>query len=220
MTKVKHDVEVGLNRLYCGLRYANPGWVERKKEEDKQKQNEDMGEDGTSDGNEHELEHGSEIGDNGREGGNSSEDTEGDCTVGNEGNSDENQNRDRDRENENNKVYNHPMRFITSKFDKDIRAPYRATKDIEDKIKIIKSQLAQPLYNIKEIKIKKNFKKSEIESIKKIKEHNEAAIHFTDKTNKVAIVDKKLVEEKTLDHLRSSKFKEKWGKFKTTTRMT
>ena len=144
------------------------------------------------------LDNGNDVG----EGVVSTEDTEVECIDGNYLNSRQN------KDSNNDKIYNHPMRQITSKFDKDIKAPYRATKDIEAKIKLIKGQLAQPINKIKETKIKKNFKKSEIESIKKIKEHNDAAIYFTDKTNKIAIMDKKLVDEKTLDHLRSSKFKE------------
>ena len=90
-------------------------------------------------------------------------------TVGNSRdiNSDDNLNVNND--NNNNNIYNHSMSVITSKFDKDIIAPYRAKKDIEAKIKIIKSQLAQPIYNIKNIKIQNKFKKSDIDSLKKLK---------------------------------------------------
>ena len=205
MTKVKQEVEVGLNRLYCGLRYANPGWVEKEKNKNLES-NEVVGENNPDSSRQVQ----GNV-DNDREGENSAVNTEEESpTVRLEGSNNNNNSEieNQNVENDKNKVYNHPMRSITSKFDKDIKAPYRATKEIEAKIKIIKSQLSQPVYNIKNIKIKQNFKKSEIESIKKIKEHNEAAIHFTDKTNKIAIVNKSLVEEKTLDHLRSNKFRE------------
>ena len=100
----------------------------------------------------------------------------------------------------------HPFSEITSRFDKDLYAPPFPTKEIAAKIKTLKQKFIPVLRQIKNTKIKHNVTKMELEALENLKNKENIGIHLTDKKNRIAIVPETLVDNKTFDHLDSTKF--------------
>ena len=96
-----------------------------------------------------------------------------------------------------------PLKVVAGRFDKDLNAPPRPTKEIEQKIDMLKSNIKPVLQNIAQEKIIQNVHKKDLKAVKEVKADPNISINLSDKTQKIIIIDPNIVKEKTLDHLQN-----------------
>ena len=101
----------------------------------------------------------------------------------------------------------HSITQVTKIFSRtDLQPPPIATAKIEEKITELKKNASLWSSKVKKLNIKKNTDKKEIEALKELQKQPNISIQLTDKTSKIAIVDKDMAYQKLKDHIESSNF--------------
>lgn len=96
------------------------------------------------------------------------------------------------------------IKQITSMFDKaDIRPPETAKDEIEMKIRKLKGKSQEWIKNIESTKIPPNFSQKQVKEIRKMSRQPNIQIEQTDKTSKIAIIDKEFAMNKIQEHLQN-----------------
>ena len=101
------------------------------------------------------------------------------------------------------------VKQLTSKFRKvNIFAPRTATQITEQKIRKLKAHSSDWLENVKSLKIHKNYKPNQTNEIRVLSKLPNVQIEKTDKTSKIAIVDKEFAQSKIKEYLLDGGFEE------------
>ena len=99
------------------------------------------------------------------------------------------------------------IKQIKSKFDNaDIHPPKTATEDIEKKIGKLKLASQKWTNSLHKAKMARNFDPTLKKSVSELVNQANIVVEPTDKTSKIAVVDRRLVEQKLLDHLESGSY--------------
>ena len=101
-----------------------------------------------------------------------------------------------------NNTPNITLHSVAGKFDKDLNPPPTATPWIEGAIKQLKESVEPLRQEIRNTTILRNHQKEDLDSLKDLKEQKNLKVLLTDKTNKIAIMDRALVDQKLADHLK------------------
>ena len=93
------------------------------------------------------------------------------------------------------------LNSVADKFDKDLNPPPLATPRIEEAIKQLKESVEPLRLEIRNTTIPRNHQKEDLDSLKDLKSQKNLKVLLTDKTNKIAIMNRELVDQKLADHL-------------------
>ena len=100
----------------------------------------------------------------------------------------------------------HPLKQITSRFDRVLMPPPDATPPIEAKISKLKESLPSIKSAVKNAAIIGNHSTNEVKAITTLKKTEGLGLYLSDKTNNIIVAERKMVSEKAYDHLNGPKF--------------
>lgn len=101
----------------------------------------------------------------------------------------------------------HPLKKITSRFDKNLMPPPTlADEKIEVKIQKLKEMVPVLKSAIQSADISWNYTREEVKAISEIKNTPGVGLFLTDKTNNIVIAEESMVNEKVFDHLNGPSF--------------
>lgn len=99
------------------------------------------------------------------------------------------------------------IKEMKRKFDEPQKfSPKTATPAVEEKIIQLRAKFQDLGRHLEETAIPENYKEAELKSLQKLLKVGNIAIQPTDKTSKIAIVDRELAERKLLDHLNNGSY--------------